>query len=273
MGTPLQQPPGGQSCSRRGFLPFHHDTAIPEPLTRGEGKDPVSLGRPPLPPAPCSTPLLEGRRRTGPHNSLQSVAAPTTPSWLTPKLFPPRLSPFNDTSAVSPPHVHHTGETRAWRCCREIPGTGPTRVWCLDCWAVCVPARLPPSPGWAHTSGFGAGAAQVWDDATNCPSLSPAAPNLRKSLLISPPAWQGSLQHTQIGAKNKLPNVSTSCPPQGQLWTPTLQGPGGHSTGHSKAQLSPHQPGSRTRCFPLQISVLEKRKSQGEWRAEGISKP
>lgn len=185
MGTPLQQPPGGQSCSRRGFLPFHHDTAIPEPLTRGEGKDPVSLGRPALPPTPCSTPLPEGRRRTGPHNSLQSVAAPTTPSWFAPKLFPPRLSPFNDTSAVSPPHVHHTGETRAWLCCREIPGTGPTRVWCLDCWAVCVPARLPPSPGWAHTSGFGAGAAQTWDDATNCPSLSPAAPNLRKSLLIS----------------------------------------------------------------------------------------
>lgn len=85
MGTALQQPPGGQSCSRRGFLPFHQDTATPGALTHGLGEDPETLGRSRLPPAPRFTPLREGRKRTAPHSSLQCVAAPTTPPWLTPK--------------------------------------------------------------------------------------------------------------------------------------------------------------------------------------------
>ncbi|XP_066043076.1 LOW QUALITY PROTEIN: signal-induced proliferation-associated 1-like protein 1 [Chamaea fasciata] len=97
---------GGDSCPSTATQPFQ------ERSHAGVGEDSVSLGTSPLPPAPLSTPPRGGE---GGESTTQLLAvrgcSPRTPPWITPRWFPSRLKPFNDTSVVSPtPPAAHGGD-------------------------------------------------------------------------------------------------------------------------------------------------------------------
>lgn len=100
LGTALQEhraTPGGDSCPSNTAQPCQE-------RSHRVGKEPVSLGRSPFPPVPVPRSRVD--RTT---ELLAARGCSHHPSWLTPGWFPSRLSPFSDSSVVSPPHLQHAG--------------------------------------------------------------------------------------------------------------------------------------------------------------------
>lgn len=125
MGTPLQHPPAGHSCSRRGFLPFHHHRSTHTPVP----------GHILTPSCPLFLPTAGGKEEDRTPQLRAVHGCSHHPFLIHPKMI--------SHLSVTPPWCPHpTGETRVWLCCREIPGTGPT-PGLLSWLCSCTPARLP----------------------------------------------------------------------------------------------------------------------------------
>lgn len=161
--------PGGDSGTSTTTQPCQERSHAGWGRTPCPWADPHSL-------LPLFHPSAGGKLKDRTRQLLQSMAAPIIPSWLTQKWFPSRLSPCRDSSVVSPPHVQHTGRPGRGSAARKSLAQGSYLLvhgllgWLCSCMAAPL-ARLG-----THLS--------LWS--WHCRTMSPAAPNLRKNLIISP---------------------------------------------------------------------------------------
>lgn len=175
-GNSLAAAPGCPELLQEGIpaLPPPHSRARSAHTRGGEG--PRVPGQIPTTLLPLFHPSAGGKLEDRTTQLLQSMAAPIIPSWLTQKWFPSRLSPCRDSSVVSPPHVQHTGRPGRGSAARKSLAQGSYLLvhgllgWLCSCMAAPL-ARLG-----THLSLWS------WHGRT----MSPAAPNLRKNLIISP---------------------------------------------------------------------------------------